>query len=77
MDTRGRDLDDDGRRLLRVRAAAEQPLIRRVSRDLSPRTAIVAVQASPPLGAKRLKALLTGVNASAEALTVRHQGTHG
>jgi arsenite/tail-anchored protein-transporting ATPase len=53
--------------VLRARAVAEQPLIRRVREELAERTAIVALQASPPVGAVRLKALLDSANAAAEA----------
>jgi arsenite/tail-anchored protein-transporting ATPase len=53
--------------VLRARAAAEQQLIRRVTRELARRTAIVALQAVPPVGAERLQALLAGVTATVDA----------
>jgi arsenite/tail-anchored protein-transporting ATPase len=53
--------------VLRARAVAEQPLISRVTEKLAKRTAIVALQANAPVGAERLKGLLFGANAAAEA----------
>jgi hypothetical protein len=44
--------------VLRARAAGERPLISRVSGELAQRTAIVGLQASPPVGAEPLTALL-------------------
>jgi arsenite/tail-anchored protein-transporting ATPase len=48
--------------VLRARAAAEQPLIRRVRGELAQRTAIVPLHAAPPVGAERLRALLPGAD---------------
>jgi arsenite/tail-anchored protein-transporting ATPase len=53
--------------ILRARAVAEQPLIRRVDRELAQRTAVVPMQADPPVGAHRLKALLAGAGSVAHA----------
>jgi arsenite/tail-anchored protein-transporting ATPase len=53
--------------ILRARAVAEQPLIRRVNRQLAQRTAVVAMQAEPPVGAHGLRALLAGAESAAHA----------
>jgi arsenite/tail-anchored protein-transporting ATPase len=53
--------------ILLARAVAEQPLIRRVNRELAQRSAVVAMQAEPPVGAHRLKALLAGAESAAHA----------
>jgi arsenite/tail-anchored protein-transporting ATPase len=53
--------------VLRARAISEQPLIRRVTGELAQRSAVVALQAAAPVGAERLKGLVFGANAAAEA----------
>ena len=46
--------------LLRARAAAQRPLIAQVDRELASRTAIVPMEAEPPVGATALTRLLHG-----------------
>jgi arsenite/tail-anchored protein-transporting ATPase len=46
--------------LLAARAVAEYPLIERVRTDLAARCAIVPMKADPPVGAARLRELVTG-----------------
>jgi arsenite/tail-anchored protein-transporting ATPase len=52
--------------LLRARAAAEVPLIERVQNQLAKRSAIVSLQAEPPVGPERLRALISNAPAHAE-----------
>jgi arsenite/tail-anchored protein-transporting ATPase len=54
--------------VLRARAVAEQPLIRRVSGELARRTALVAMQAAPPTGAAALRGLLAAEHTSAPSI---------
>jgi arsenite/tail-anchored protein-transporting ATPase len=56
--------------VLRARAAAEIPLIERFQHELAERTAIVSLQMEPPVGAARLRALVTNTSQHEETAHV-------